>query len=462
MGVRTLYPLSRMSGARHNLGTVILAQIAAVLILVTSHVVLLVRAHTLQSEVVKLSYINSSIDRVQNDLYAAFRAEKQYVLTKNRRYLINFLQAIATYESLSSNLQSNVNGFVHLAPTALAPISLGQKWLSVYGKPQVALIRHGSHLSTPVSLSELPVLSLFDEKTAAANAACETRIISIIRKLTLVDRLSGLMNAIVLSLTTVMVIMLIRRHIRDREKLVEYEKAQLVEHLAASMAHEIRNPLQVTRGFMQLIRERVIDADITQYLTYAINELDAAHHILSEYLGLSKPQSAELQLEPLHTIVADVSELLTAYGNEYGCQINCMKSDIPNAQFDSRKLKQVLLNIGKNAIEAMGQGGKLSLRIEPSQSRITIQIEDNGPGMSKEQMSRLGQPFYSTKTDGTGIGLMIAYRLVEDLHGRITVTSTPGNGTCFQVHLPIETHLTGANTADTVSSQPQKKIGTTS
>lgn len=435
-----------MSGARHNLGAVILAQIAAVIILVTSHAVLLVQAHTLQSEVVKLSYINSSIDRVQNDLYAAFRAEKQYVLTKNRRYLDNFRQAVSTYESLSSTLKADVHGLQQLAPTALAPISMGQKWLSLYGKPQVAFIQRGSRLSTPVSLSELPVLSLFGEKTAAANSACETRIISIIKKLTLVDRLSGLMNATVLSLTTVMVIMLIRRHIRDREKLVEYEKAQLVEHLAASMAHEIRNPLQVTRGFMQLIRERITDTEITQYLTYAINELDSAHHVLSEYLGLSKPQSSDLQLEPLHTIVADVSELLTAYGNEYGCQINCMKSDIPDAHFDSRKLKQVLLNIGKNAIEAMGQGGKLSLYVQPSQFRVTIQIQDNGPGMSKEQMSRLGQPFYSTKTDGTGIGLMVAYRLVEDLHGRITVTSTPGAGTCFQVRLPIETHFPGNST----------------
>lgn len=225
-------------------------------------------------------------------------------------------------------------------------------------------------------------------------------------------------------------------HAKLKQELIHVEKLQLVGELAASMAHEIRNPLQVTRGFMQLINETVEDEQMKQYVLHAIRELDSAHHVLTEYLSLAKPVTSNREWIDLHDTIADVITLLSSYGHRHGCHIQVAIEDKPRLFVDAQKLKQVLINIGKNAIEAMGNTGTLTFILRTSDKQVSIVIQDTGPGMSVEQINRLGTPFYSTKDNGTGLGLMIAYRITQELGGRIQVSSELGKGSAFEILLP--------------------------
>lgn len=201
----------------------------------------------------------------------------------------------------------------------------------------------------------------------------------------------------------------------------------LISQLAASVAHEVRNPLTAVVGFLQLMKE---DKDTTvkhqQYIDLALQELQWVQSIINDYLSLAKPNYTRTQLinrsEELEKTIQNIEVQSKVEDNLF---VNGGKDDI----------KQVLINIIKNAIEAMGNDGLLEIIASKTDRDVIIKIIDNGPGKTKEQLARLGTPFYSMEI-GTGIGLTICCQIIGKLKGAITVEGEIGKGTTFIIPLP--------------------------
>lgn len=238
---------------------------------------------------------------------------------------------------------------------------------------------------------------------------------------------------------TVYLIEFLTRHYQLQEEVLRSEKAAIVSNMAASVAHEIRNPLTAVRGFIQLLGSDSIAPDKKHYYrNICLEELDRAQQIISDYLSLAGPGLESIERieinEELH-YVANVLQTL-AHLNNAEIVREPHPSPSPYISGDRSKFRQALINICKNAIEAMPNGGELFLKACSANGRVTLTIADNGAGMTAEQVQRLGTPYFSTKDKGTGLGTMVSFNIIRKMNGRIDVRSAPGKGTTFELEFP--------------------------
>lgn len=225
-----------------------------------------------------------------------------------------------------------------------------------------------------------------------------------------------------------------------KDQLQASDKLQVVSHLAASIAHEVRNPLTVVKGFVQLLVSNEIDDGKKQlYGTLVMEELGRAQAIITDYLTLARPE-----VDVTEAVASEVKpKILTAvnvmqpFAAAHSVAFVMDLADDLCVRMEKHKFIQVIVNMLKNAIEAMPVGGTIEIRSSKVNNNLVIDIIDQGIGMSDDQLKRLGYPFYSTKERGTGLGLMVSYRIVQSLGGEIKVTSEPGNGTHFQIIVPL-------------------------
>ncbi|MCM3791074.1 ATP-binding protein [Domibacillus indicus] len=222
------------------------------------------------------------------------------------------------------------------------------------------------------------------------------------------------------------------------QKLIKAEKLDIVSNLAASISHEVRNPLTASRGFMQLSHESSISPEIKEYIRLSIQELDRATDIINDYLTFAKPTPEKMEKILVHQEIYQVVNILTPLANMNS--VNIKLSFKENESFyvlgERKKLEQALINIMKNGIEAMESGGEMSIQIEYEVRRLFINISDTGKGMTQMQIDRLGEPYFTTKEKGTGLGLMVSFSIIQSMDGSITVRSEIDKGTCFSIVLP--------------------------
>lgn len=232
---------------------------------------------------------------------------------------------------------------------------------------------------------------------------------------------------------------ILNSQVKLQEELINAEKFQLIGEMAASISHEIRNPLTSTRGFLQLLQSNSCSEEEKKiYLDIAINGIDQANHVLTDYLTFAKPSIDKVQTLQLEQEVLNVLTLMTPMANFANVVIQYDKPAQPLLiHGEKQKLHQCLLNIMKNCIEAMPDGGTLSIKLQKENEAVRLFIEDTGIGMSEEQLRRLGSPFYSTKEKGTGLGMMVVISVVKALGGTIEINSEPNVGTTFTLTFPI-------------------------
>ncbi len=246
--------------------------------------------------------------------------------------------------------------------------------------------------------------------------------------------------SIITWITLLLVVLLIenlKQQILLQKELRHSEKMNVISQLAASVAHEVRNPLTTVNGFLQLImRDENITEKQRNYIEITLSELKRAQSIINDYLSLAKPNNSNTQLINISEELAKTVELMTSYTNIQNIEVETsIKNDLfINGSKD--EIKQVLINIIKNAIEAIDNDGLLSIDAFSEDQDIIVKITDNGPGMTKQQLSKIGTPFYSTKDKGTGVGLTICFQIIEQLKGSIEVESAVGKGTSFIIKLP--------------------------
>lgn len=228
-----------------------------------------------------------------------------------------------------------------------------------------------------------------------------------------------------------------------QEASVSYQHYQNVEKLAAGIAHEIRNPLTTVQGFIQLLKPYLIEIGKEQYADIALDELNRANQIIYEFLNASKPPENNWKPISLNKLVQDISLL---YESESILKdiaiVNHFDEDIEIVA-NHKQLKQVLVNLLKNAMEAIDdreeidKKGTIHFYTHLENNHVSIIVEDNGCGMSDATLQNLFQPFHTTKEKGTGVGLCVCKKIIDDHHGTITVESTKNIGTVFKIVFPI-------------------------
>ena len=236
---------------------------------------------------------------------------------------------------------------------------------------------------------------------------------------------------------------MVYHNIALRKRMIRAEKMEAVSHLAASISHEIRNPLTAARGFMQLLEQHHLSPEKRrQYARIAIEELDRAEAIITDYLTFAKPAPETVEKLNVKTEIERVIDFIRPLANMNSVEVRATLAPF-SIIGEREKFRQCLLNIMKNAIEAMPNGGVLQIYVSIEKRRVLIRISDTGVGMTKEQMERLGEPYFTTKEiKGTGLGMMVVYRIIESMNGTIHIQSEVHKGTEVSIYLPLSSsHL---------------------
>jgi signal transduction histidine kinase len=224
--------------------------------------------------------------------------------------------------------------------------------------------------------------------------------------------------------------------------------------LIASLAHEIRNPLVSIKTFTQLLPERIEDEEFRNYfLKVASGEIDRLTGLINELLGFARPSEPRLEGEDVNAIIDKMEVLVATEARRKNVSLQKdFARDLPQVKVDAEQLKQVLLNILLNAIQAIQGEGKVWIETRLTQVPIEdkvepfvqIEVRDNGVGIPAENLERIFDPFFSTRPEGSGLGLGISHQIIHDHGGFIGVESEVGKGTSFKVHLPLKPGGKGA------------------
>ncbi len=218
------------------------------------------------------------------------------------------------------------------------------------------------------------------------------------------------------------------------------DRMAAVGRLAASIAHEIRNPLAAMRGSIQMLRSEMHgDTEQTQLMEIILRESDRLNKIVADYLNYARPRPAELKNVDISALVVETFKLLRNSAELSAGHV--LKEDLPKrpaiVSGDPEQLKQVCWNIARNALKSMPEGGTFSVGLtEVDGNRLRLSFSDTGCGMTADQVERLFEPFTST-TGGTGLGLSIVYQIIRDHSGTINVRSRLGEGTTITIELPV-------------------------
>jgi len=223
---------------------------------------------------------------------------------------------------------------------------------------------------------------------------------------------------------------------RDKmnEKLNRAEKLSTLGEMAAAIAHEIRNPLTVVKGFLQLMQQK--ERSASPYFPIVLDELHRAESIIGDYLSFAKPRLDIAEQVDLQPLIENIHFLLQPLALKNGVDFQIRTREGLSVWTDKNQLQQVIVNLAKNAIEATPEGGTVLIRLQNDDGRIHIKITDTGKGMSQEQLKRLGTLFYSTKEKGTGLGTSVSIRMIEMMGGTISFKSEENVGTEVLIAFP--------------------------
>ena len=223
---------------------------------------------------------------------------------------------------------------------------------------------------------------------------------------------------------------------KTEELLNKSDTLAAIGQLAAGVAHEVRNPLTVIKGFIQLFQ--INKEDQEKYFDLMLSEIERIEAILQEFLSIAKTDEINTEKKNIYQIFKNVVSLINTKAIMTNIQVE-LYTDSKDIiiECSENQLKQVFINILQNSIEAMPDGGRISIHIkEIGKDGIIISVIDKGIGIPEERIKRLGEPFYSTKEKGTGIGLMLSYKIIESHQGNISIMSEVGVGTTVTIYLP--------------------------
>ena len=265
------------------------------------------------------------------------------------------------------------------------------------------------------------------------------------------DHARGLRNMVIMlcaagvvMTATVLAQFWFRRYQRSRKQLQEAtarkEKLLALGHLAAGVAHEVRNPLSSIKGLARYFAERTpADGEAHQLALVMAREADRLNRVVSELLELVRPAHLKYQSVDLNEVITHSLQLVSQDAASRAISLKFIAQPaLCRIQADPDRLKQVLLNLYLNAIHAIGRDGVITVAVrECGDGRVKVSVADSGKGMTAEQLQAIFTPYFTTKADGTGLGLAVVQNIVEQHGGTVDAESTPGKGALFTLYLPV-------------------------
>jgi signal transduction histidine kinase len=216
------------------------------------------------------------------------------------------------------------------------------------------------------------------------------------------------------------------------------DRISILASLAAGIAHEIRNPLTTAKGFLQLFSERQIGNPDRRYIDLTIRELDRIQQLVTDFMSLARPESPRYQYIELNNVIGEVISFMHPEATLHGVTMTQVTESSPlYVHGDPNQLKQVLMNVLQNALQACDAKGEITIHTGRKSASAVILVRDTGVGLSKEQLTRVFQPFYTTKDAGTGLGLAICRQIMQEHGGSIHISSDAGVGTTVTLQLPV-------------------------
>jgi signal transduction histidine kinase len=203
--------------------------------------------------------------------------------------------------------------------------------------------------------------------------------------------------------------------------------------MAAGIAHEIRNPMTTVRGFLQMFSQKKDYFADKEFFDLMIDELDRANIIISEFLSLAKGRIVEFKLQNINKIIKKITPLIWSDAMVFGSNVEFKLRKVTDIFIDEKEIRQLILNLSRNGLEAMPNRGTLTIRTYEENEVVFLEISDEGTGITSEVLDKLGTPFITTKEKGTGLGLAVCYSIATRHDAKIMVETSP-KGTKFIVN----------------------------
>jgi len=225
---------------------------------------------------------------------------------------------------------------------------------------------------------------------------------------------------------------------KQEEMLHRQEKLSALGQLAAGVAHEIRNPLTSMKGYTEFLLLDEVEEARREHLDIILEEIERVNNIVEEFMMLAKPKTDLFAVKNINSIISNTLSLFTYEVKKNKVEL-AFNTNVPELLVlcDEHRLKQVFINFIKNSIEAMPSGGKLKINIEKQDEYAKITIADTGIGIPENKLSKIGEPFFTTKENGTGLGLMISFKIIQGHNGKLEIESKENEGTTFTILLPL-------------------------
>ncbi|MCD8510597.1 MAG: HAMP domain-containing histidine kinase [Bacillus sp. (in: Bacteria)] len=230
-----------------------------------------------------------------------------------------------------------------------------------------------------------------------------------------------------------------RHNKRLKNQVIHQEKLSIINDLSTSFSKEIGTPFTLTKGFLQqLYQENLPPEQKREYIDAALKELQRGEAMTSDFLSLTKNNFEQQVYMDVDRVLHDVVNVISPYADTHSVRIKVETTILDEVWVEGeyQSFQQSLLNLVKNSIEAMPGGGELMIRTAVKSEKVIIEITDTGMGMTKEEVEKLGTPYYTTKEDGTGLGTSIAFSTIKGMRGTIEINSIKGKGTTFTIKLP--------------------------
>jgi PAS domain S-box-containing protein len=234
---------------------------------------------------------------------------------------------------------------------------------------------------------------------------------------------------------TLIVLTDITERVHLEKEMYRLDRLNLIGEMAAGIAHEIRNPMTTVQGFLQLSKNKN-DNLSDDIINLMLEELNRANSIITEFLNLAKNKLSVKMKQNLNTIIEALSPLIQAEALRASKQMKLELGNCPDIYLDQKEIRQLILNIALNGLDAMSTGGKLTIKTYSEDQAVILEIKDQGKGISPEVLQKLGTPFFTTKETGTGLGLAICYSVAKRHHAEIEI-ATSDEGTIFSIRFHL-------------------------
>jgi two-component system, sporulation sensor kinase E len=228
----------------------------------------------------------------------------------------------------------------------------------------------------------------------------------------------------------------ITEHVRIKQEMARLAQLHMVGEIAAGIGHEIRNPMTTVQGFLQLLSHNEELAKFSSYFDLMLEELERANGIISEFLSLAGNKMANFQRININHIVNSIYPLLQADATVDDKEIRFIPGTINEILLDEKEIRQLILNLVRNGLEAMSAGGRVTISTEQMYDKVRLSVRDEGPGIDPAVMEKMGTPFFTTKDNGTGLGLAVCYGIIARHQATLDVQTGP-RGTTFNIDFKL-------------------------